>query len=114
MCRLATYGTLSPGRPNHHQLSGLNGNWSTGHVRGDLRQQGWGAVQGFPGLILNPAGGTVEVDLLMSDDLPDHWPRLDAFEGAGYQRVAAEISTSVGPVEACIYVLAPSSDGALR
>ena len=26
-CRLVTYGTLGPGRPNHHQLDGLDGRW---------------------------------------------------------------------------------------
>ena len=30
--RLATYGTLAPSRPNHHQLDGLTGHWSQGHV----------------------------------------------------------------------------------
>jgi gamma-glutamylcyclotransferase (GGCT)/AIG2-like uncharacterized protein YtfP len=105
--RLATYGTLGPGRPNHHQLSGLKGRWSSGSVRGDLHEEGWGAAQGFPGLILSPAGAFVTVDLFTSDDLPDHWSRLDAFEGQGYRRVATEVSTPDGVVEAYIYVLAP-------
>ena len=26
-CRLVAYGTLASGRPNHHQLDGLNGRW---------------------------------------------------------------------------------------
>lgn len=102
---LATYGTLAPGKPNHHQLAGLTGDWSHGHVRGDLRAEGWGADMGFPGLVLNPAGGAVAVDLFTSDDLPDHWSRLDAFEGPGYLRVVAEVATPAGIVEACIYVL---------
>jgi len=34
--RLATYGTLAPGRPNHHQLDGLTGRWLEGHVNGTL------------------------------------------------------------------------------
>ncbi len=104
--RLATYGTLGPGRPNHHQLAGLRGHWSAGSVRGDLHDAGWGAAQGYPGLVLNPTGATVAVDVFLSDDLPDHWPRLDAFEGEGYRRVAAEVMTSDGMVAACIYVLA--------
>ena len=105
--RLATYGTLSPGRSNHHQLKGLSGQWTGGSVRGDFYDLGWGAAQGYPGLVLNPTGATVVVDLFSSDELPEHWARLDAFEGEGYRRVAAEVTTSDGVVAACIYVLAP-------
>ncbi len=104
--RLATYGTLGPGRPNHHQLSDLTGDWVRGSVRGDLHEEGWGAAQGFPGLVLNPTGKVVAVDLFLSNDLPDHWPRLDAFEGEGYRRVVTQVSTPDGVVDACIYVLA--------
>jgi hypothetical protein len=32
--RLATYGSLAPGRPNHDQLDGLEGRWLKGHVDG--------------------------------------------------------------------------------
>lgn len=103
--RLATYGTLGPGRSNHHQLFGLSGQWSSGSIRGDLYDEGWGAAQGYPGLVLNPAGETVAVALFSSDDLPDHWPRLDAFEGEGYRRVVTQVTTSDGVVDACIYVL---------
>jgi gamma-glutamylcyclotransferase (GGCT)/AIG2-like uncharacterized protein YtfP len=106
--RLATYGTLGPGRPNHHQLSNLEGEWSRGSVRGDLREEGWGAAQGFPGLVLMPDGETVAVDLFVSDDLPEHWSRLDAFEGDGYRRVVTAVLTPDGVVDACIYVLAPA------
>jgi gamma-glutamylcyclotransferase (GGCT)/AIG2-like uncharacterized protein YtfP len=104
--RLATYGTLGPGGPNHHQLSELRGEWSHGSVRGTLHQEGWGAAQGYPGLVLAPDAGSVAVDLLFSEDLPEHWRRLDAYEGDGYRRVKAEVSTGDGAVEAYIYVLA--------
>jgi gamma-glutamylcyclotransferase (GGCT)/AIG2-like uncharacterized protein YtfP len=106
--RLATYGTLGPGRPNHRQVAMLRGRWTTGSVRGQLRDEGWGAAQGFPGLVLGE-GSEVHVDLLESDDLPQNWARLDAFEGQGYQRVVADISTAAGVVRACIYVLSRSS-----
>ena len=59
-------------------------------------------------MVLNPAGKPVVVDLFLSNDLPDHWDRLDAFEGEEYHRVVAEVSTPDGVVEACIYVLASS------
>jgi gamma-glutamylcyclotransferase (GGCT)/AIG2-like uncharacterized protein YtfP len=84
----------------------LTGTWSIGWVRGALVDQGWGAGQGFPALLLDPAGALVKVDVLASDDLPAHWPRLDAFEGDEYRRVLAEIQTDDGSVEAFIYVLA--------
>jgi gamma-glutamylcyclotransferase (GGCT)/AIG2-like uncharacterized protein YtfP len=87
--RLAVYGTLGPGRPNHHQVSMLRGDWTTG----------------FPGLVLGD-GEEVRVELLHSEDLPEHWERLDAFEGEGYQRVTATVRTEFGLVEAFIYVLA--------
>ena len=104
--RLATYGTLAPGRSNHHELAGLSGRWLRGGVRGRLYAQGWGAALGYPGLVLDPEGPEVEVQLFESADLPAHWPRLDDFEGAGYRRVTTEVGTAQGPLCACIYVLA--------
>ena len=105
-CRLAVYGTLAPGRPNHHQLRGLSGRWIEGTVRGQLLQEGWGAEQGYPGLILDPEGPTVDVQLLDSPDLPEHWTRLDQFEGSGYRRTVTTVSTAEGDLSASIYVLA--------
>ena len=104
--RLATYGTLGPGRPNHGQLRDLPGRWLTGQVRGALVEEGWGAGLGFPGLVLDAAGPVVEVDVFESKALPQHWHRLDAFEGPGYRRVAVDVSTRDGPLRAYIYVLA--------
>jgi gamma-glutamylcyclotransferase (GGCT)/AIG2-like uncharacterized protein YtfP len=103
---LASYGTLAPGRSNHHQLDGLRGAWRTGTVRGRLYPNGWGAALGYPGLVLDPKGGKVEVHLFQSDDLPVHWSRLDRFEGSGYRRVVVAIETSDGGAQANIYVLA--------
>jgi len=108
-CRLVTYGTLAPGRQNHHQLAGMNGRWLTGTVRGALVQQGWGAALGYPALILDPDGAPVEVQVFESTDLPSHWPRLDNFEGTGYQRVAVPVETADGRLEASIYVYKPES-----
>jgi hypothetical protein len=47
--RLATYGTLAPGRRNHGQLNELPGRWLVGQVRGSLAEAGWGATLGYPG-----------------------------------------------------------------
>ena len=105
-CRLAVYGSLAPGRPNHHELSDLAGRWIEGTVRGQLHQEGWGAELGYPGLVLNPAGPTIDVQLLDSPDLVHHWTRLDEFEGPGYRRTVTAVSTTEGDLTASIYVLA--------
>ncbi|MCA2213010.1 methyltransferase domain-containing protein [Jidongwangia harbinensis] len=103
--RLATYGTLAPGRPNHHHLADLHGRWLTGEVHGRLVEAGWGADLGYPALIPDPAGPAVPVQVLESADLPAHWSRLDEFEGPGYRRVTTTVSTAHGDVTASIYVL---------
>lgn len=101
--RLATYGTLAPGRVNYPQVAGLDGRWTKGIVRGRLVEVGWGAALGYPGVVLDPTADTVEVHLLHSPDLPRHWPRLDAFEGSGYRRVAVWVETGDTRQRAFIY-----------
>jgi gamma-glutamylcyclotransferase (GGCT)/AIG2-like uncharacterized protein YtfP len=103
-CRLAVYGTLAPGKPNHHQLARLEGSWRPGRVSGRSIDHGWGAAIGYPALELDPAAPPVDVHLFESPDLPGHWDRLDAFEGEGYRRVIASVSTEEGEVDAWIYV----------
>lgn len=104
--RLAVYGTLAPGRINYHQLSALRGKWQRGTVKGKLFSSGWGAALGFPGLILDPLGPSVDVQVFESTELPEHWPRLDEFEGSGYRRSVTTVDTAEGDLTACIYVLA--------
>jgi gamma-glutamylcyclotransferase (GGCT)/AIG2-like uncharacterized protein YtfP len=103
--RLATYGSLAPGHPNHHQLDGLRGRWVKGHVFGRLVDAGWGAGLGYPALILDPQGSAVPVAVFESTDLTENWSRLDDFEGPGYQRVLTLVRTSAGDIEAFIYVV---------
>ncbi len=107
--RLATYGSLGPGQPNHSVLADLAGTWQRGTVYGRLVEEGWGADLGFPGLVLDPAGAVIKVDLLESALLPEHWVRLDAFEGEGYMRVETIVMIGKAAVQACIYVLADPS-----
>jgi gamma-glutamylcyclotransferase (GGCT)/AIG2-like uncharacterized protein YtfP len=90
---------------NHHHLAALKGRWLKGTVTGRLIEAGWGAALGFPGLVLDPEGPAVEVSLLESPDLPDHWPRLDALEGPGYRRVVTQVATDEGEFNAWIYVV---------
>lgn len=108
--RLATYGTLAPGRQNHGQLSDLTGRWLAGHVQGVLLAAGWGAALGYPGLILDPEAGSIDLVVFESRQLPQHWHRLDAFEGPGYRRMAVDVSTAEGALPASIYVLADPPD----
>jgi gamma-glutamylcyclotransferase (GGCT)/AIG2-like uncharacterized protein YtfP len=103
--RLATYGSLAPDRPNHHQLDGLEGRWFAGHVSGMLVHGGWGASLGYPALVLAPDGSDISIDVFESVELPAHWERLDAFEGPGYRRVVTTVRTPVGDVDSSIYVL---------
>jgi hypothetical protein len=44
---LAVYGTLAPGRPNHHVVAPLGGEWADGFVEGELSPVGWGATLGY-------------------------------------------------------------------
>lgn len=104
--RLAVYGTLAPGRPNEHVLVEVPGDWSPGTVRGQLHEAGWGAASGYPGIIVADDAPEVEVHLFTSPELPQHWARLDDFEGPGYTRTAVTVTTPDGSVEAYIYALA--------
>ncbi len=103
--RLATYGTLAPGRVNNAQLADLTGQWRRATVRGRLVEAGSGAKLGYPGLVLDPSGQEVEVHVFESPDLPDHWSRLDAFEGAGYRRVVTQVRAGEGDLDVSIYVI---------
>jgi gamma-glutamylcyclotransferase (GGCT)/AIG2-like uncharacterized protein YtfP len=104
--RLSVYGTLAPGKPNHHQLDGMAGDWADGIVRGRLINEGWAAAGGYPALVLDPIAGNVEVQVFTSPDLPAHWARLDAFEGEDYRRVAVAVAIGDALVEAWVYVAA--------
>ena len=109
--RLATYGTLAPGRVNHQELAGLQGSWRLSTVRGRLVAAGWGANLGYPGLVLDPQGNPIQVYLFESSDLPGQWRRLDEFEGVGYRRVVTQMRTANDEVDAWIYVLAQVHEG---
>lgn len=103
--RLATYGTLAPGRVNNDQLADLKGYWRQGKIRGRLVETGWGAEISYPGLMLDPSGQVIEVYIFESSELPDHWRRLDKFEGVGYRRVVTQVCTINDDLDASIYVI---------
>jgi len=107
--RLFVYGSLAPGRQNEHILAPLGGTWQSATVQGRLRMDGWGAALGFPGLVLDPAGGEVQGLIFSSEKLVDFWPQLDEFEGAQYVRLPVEaLLAEGGVVEAYVYVLSPA------
>ena len=101
--RLAVYGTLAPGEPNHHQLAGLDGRWLAGEVNGRIFASGCGTHKA---LTLDPSAPPVAVRIFESADLPDHWSRLDDFEGESYRRVVTDVTTDEGQRPAWIYVAA--------
>ena len=104
--RLFVYGTLAPGRPNEHVLTPLGGTWQSATVKGQLKQQGWGAAMGFPGLVLDEAGGEISGFLFTSENLGSFWNTLDDFEGEQYERVLVDAHLQDGSlVEAYVYVL---------
>ena len=92
--RLAVYGSLAPGRQNHHIVAPLGGTWVDGVVEGDLVTYGWGAALGYPALRLNTGGPAVRVQVLTTASLRAAWAYLDAFEGAAYRRVLVPVWTS--------------------
>ena len=83
-----TYGTLGPGKPNHHQLDGLDGRWPKGHVNRLLVDAGWGASLGYLALVLQADGPAIDVEVFESADLPDHWARLDDFPRSSGQSIS--------------------------
>jgi gamma-glutamylcyclotransferase (GGCT)/AIG2-like uncharacterized protein YtfP len=111
---LFVYGTLAPGRPNEHVLAEVPGTWQPATVKGTLRQEGWGAAVGYPGIVLDEIGSEVRGFVFSSDELAAHWTRLDEFEGEGYKRVLAPATLEDGTiVHAYIYALR-GGDSSLR
>ena len=88
---LAVYGTLAPGRPNHHVLAPLGGEWTDGLIEGDLLPLGWGADLGYPGFRPRVGGDTVAVRVLRAPLLASAWSDLDRFESPGYERVLVPV-----------------------
>ncbi len=108
--RLFVYGTLQPGGPNEHVLADITGEWHTAYVKGRLVEDGWGASMGYPALVVDEEGGEVHGQVLTSNELVDHWARLDAFEGDEYQRTVVTVTLTNGEtVDANVYVMRTSA-----
>jgi gamma-glutamylcyclotransferase (GGCT)/AIG2-like uncharacterized protein YtfP len=95
---LAVYGTLAPGRPNHHVVAPLGGEWTDGLIEGDLLPLGWGADLGYPGFRPRAGGDAIAVRVLTTPSLATAWPDLDRFEGPGYRRILVPVfGAELGP-----------------
>ena len=88
---LFVYGTLMPNCPNGYVLENVVGKLLPATVRGYLKDAGWSASMGYPGIKLNDDGDTVHGFLFYSDNLINHWDFLDEFEGAEFQRVPVTV-----------------------
>jgi gamma-glutamylcyclotransferase (GGCT)/AIG2-like uncharacterized protein YtfP len=105
--RLAVYGSLAPGKANHHMMAGMAGTWRSAVLRGSLRNEGWGAGQGFPGFLWDGADTPVAAQVFSSPDLPRHWRQLDEFEGPEYRRILVPVEIEGGEIQVCnVYELA--------
>ena len=103
---LFVYGTLGPNRPNEHILKKIGGSWEEATVRGKLKEEGWGAKMGYPGIKLDENEDEINGFVFMSENLSYHWNMLDAFEGEGYKRVLAQVKINSGKIiTAYLYVL---------
>ena len=98
MDKLFVYGTLGPGRPNEHVLTNIGGSFKTASIKGRLREAGWGADRGYPGIDLDENGDEVKGFIFCSDNLDNHWKALDDFEGEGYQRLPTKATLEDGSV----------------
>ena len=91
--RLAAYGTLQPGESNHALLADVPGSWVKGTVEG-VRF----IANGFPAFVCRPGNGKVPVSVLTSSALPEHWARLDDFEGRDYRRILVPVTLVSGSI----------------
>ncbi|MEM7195112.1 MAG: gamma-glutamylcyclotransferase family protein [Pseudomonadota bacterium] len=103
---LFTYGTLAPGKVNHHVLESIPGTWRPATLRGQLIQEGWGAELGSPGIVPDASREEVTGFLFSFDASPEHWIMLDEFEGDSYRRVQVDVEVEgAGTVLAYVYAL---------
>jgi gamma-glutamylcyclotransferase (GGCT)/AIG2-like uncharacterized protein YtfP len=61
---------------------------------------------GYPGIVPAEDGEEVEGFVFSSVHLIDQWPKIDEFEGEGYERVLVTVSVNrTHKVEAYVYAL---------
>ncbi len=86
---LVVYGTLAPGRSNHHIVAHIKGEWRPAIIKGKVEFRDTGPTKGYPAFshIVSGPAATIESFVFSSSELVNYWPMLDAFEGEGYRRV---------------------------
>jgi gamma-glutamylcyclotransferase (GGCT)/AIG2-like uncharacterized protein YtfP len=75
MQHLFIYGTLAPGRSNHHIIEAISGEWRSAVVKGRLLNEGWGAASGYPAIIPDEDGQAVSGFIVTCPD----WVKTLAF-----------------------------------
>ena len=81
-CKLVVYGTLAPGKVNHHIISEIPGSWKDCIVNGHVDE-----ANGLPYFSWEPRGPSLKAQLFTSSVLPSMWKEIDNFEGPSYQRI---------------------------
>lgn len=108
---LFVYGTLMPNCPNGHVLENIVGKFIPATVRGYLKDAGWSASMGYPGIHLDSNGDTIQGFLFSSSNLINHWDSLDEFEGEEFQREPITVERyDEFEVDTYIYVLKACDD----
>lgn len=117
---LFVYGTLAPNQPNHHIMTPISGTWQRASAMGIYDKHGFGKTGGYPAFVpdeylsndlpddfvLDSRSDVVQGLVFSSQNLQEHWQRLDEFEGAAYRRVQIFVTLQTGErVEAFVYAL---------
>lgn len=98
--RMFVYGTLRQGQTARRLIESYVRTSEPAACRGTM----YAFASGYPGVILD--GSTPIVgELVQLDDLPAALPLLDAYEGADFTRILAEVEGPGGLCWAWIYVL---------
>jgi len=105
---LFVYGTLMPNCPNGHVLENVVGKFVPATVKGFLKDAGWSASMGYPGIKLDENGDTVHGFLFYSNNLINHWDNLDEFEGEEFLRTPVTVERhDEWEVDTYVYTLKP-------
>ncbi len=100
-----------PNCPNGHVLENVVGKFVPATVRGYLKDAGWSASMGYPGIKLNEEGDTIHGYLFYSNNLINHWDNLDEFEGEEFERQEVNVERyDEMDVDTFIYVLKASEE----
>lgn len=79
---------------------------------GTLSSEGWAAEEGYHALTLDETGTEIHGFVFSSEQLAQHWERLDEFEGNDYERIVTVVKLdNQCAVEAYVYVLNGKQSG---